>query len=58
MPGDAAETLDTSSEEVRQLLARPPIAHDEQRIQQDLEAAAFAHKTSNGAPSKRRYSMQ
>jgi len=51
MPGDAAETLDTSSEEVRQLLARPPIVHDEQRIQQDLEAAAFAHKTSNGAPS-------
>jgi Zn-dependent peptidase ImmA (M78 family)/transcriptional regulator with XRE-family HTH domain len=43
-PGDAAETLGTSIEEVRQLLARPPIGPDEQRVQQDLEAAAFAHK--------------
>jgi Zn-dependent peptidase ImmA (M78 family)/transcriptional regulator with XRE-family HTH domain len=47
-PRDAAETLGTSSQEARQLLARPPIARDEQRIQQDLEAAAFAHKTSIG----------
>lgn len=45
--GDAAETLGTSTQEVRQLLARPPIEPDEQRNQQDLEAAAFAHK---GAP--------
>jgi Zn-dependent peptidase ImmA (M78 family)/transcriptional regulator with XRE-family HTH domain len=43
-PGDAAETLGTSGQEIRQLLARPPIEPDEQRIQQDLEAAAFAHK--------------
>lgn len=43
-PGDAAETLGTSIEEVRQLLARPPIGPEEQRVQQDLEAAAFAHK--------------
>lgn len=42
--GDAAETLGTSTEEIRQLLARPPIEPDEQRIQQDLEAAAFAHR--------------
>jgi hypothetical protein len=44
--GDAAETLATSSQEIRQLLARPPIAPDEQHIQQDLEAAAFAHRAS------------
>lgn len=50
-PRDAAETLGTSSEEIRQLLARPPIARDEQRAQQDLEAAAFAHKPGPGAPS-------
>jgi Zn-dependent peptidase ImmA (M78 family)/transcriptional regulator with XRE-family HTH domain len=48
---DAAETLGTSSQETRQLLARPPIASDEQRIQQDLEAAAFAHKAGTGTPS-------
>jgi predicted HTH domain antitoxin len=42
--GDAAETLGTSTEEVRHLLARPPIEPDEQHIQRDLEAAAFAHK--------------
>jgi Zn-dependent peptidase ImmA (M78 family)/transcriptional regulator with XRE-family HTH domain len=50
-PGDAAETLGTSTEEIRQLLARPPIERDEQRIQQDLEAAAFAHKAGPGATS-------
>jgi Zn-dependent peptidase ImmA (M78 family)/transcriptional regulator with XRE-family HTH domain len=50
-PGDAAETLGTSVEEIRQLLARPPIAHDEQHIQRDLEAAAFAHKPGPGAAS-------
>jgi Zn-dependent peptidase ImmA (M78 family)/transcriptional regulator with XRE-family HTH domain len=44
-PGDAAETLGTSTEEIRQLLARPPIEHDERHAQRDLEAAAFAHKT-------------
>jgi hypothetical protein len=49
--GDAAETLGTSSEEIRQLLARPPIERDEQRVQEDLEAAAFAHKASPGAAS-------
>lgn len=43
-PGDAAETLSTSTQEIGQLLARPPIEPDEQRIQQDLEAAAFANK--------------
>jgi hypothetical protein len=48
---DAAETLGTSSQETRQLLARPPIVSDEQRIQQDLEAAAFAHKAGTGTPS-------
>jgi Zn-dependent peptidase ImmA (M78 family) len=43
-PGDAAETLRTSREEIRQLLARPPIEPDEQHIQWDLEAAAFANR--------------
>lgn len=43
-PGDAAETLGTSTEEIRHLLARPPIEPDEQHIQRDLEAAAFANK--------------
>jgi len=42
-PGDAAETLVTSTDEIRQLLAQPPIRPEEQHIQQDLEAAAFAH---------------
>lgn len=42
--GDAAETLRTSREEIRQLLARPPIEPDEQHIQRDLEAAAFANR--------------
>jgi Zn-dependent peptidase ImmA (M78 family)/transcriptional regulator with XRE-family HTH domain len=44
-PGDAAETLGTSTDEARQLLARPPIQPEEQRIQRDLEAAAFAHRS-------------
>ena len=43
-PGDAAETLGTSIDEIRQLLARPPIEPDEQHIQRDLEEAAFAHR--------------
>jgi Zn-dependent peptidase ImmA (M78 family)/transcriptional regulator with XRE-family HTH domain len=50
-PRAAAETLGTSSEEIRQLLARPPIARDEQRIQEDLEAAAFAHNANSGTAS-------
>jgi Zn-dependent peptidase ImmA (M78 family)/transcriptional regulator with XRE-family HTH domain len=50
-PGNAAETLGTTTEEIRQLLARPPIQRDEQRIQQDLEAAAFAHKAGLGTAS-------
>jgi Zn-dependent peptidase ImmA (M78 family)/DNA-binding XRE family transcriptional regulator len=50
-PGDAAETLGTSTEEIRQLLARPPIARDERRAQRDLEAAAFAHKAGQAPHS-------
>lgn len=50
-PGDAAETLGTSTEEIRQLLAQPPIEPAEQWIQQDLEAAAFAHKTGQDQAS-------
>src|SRR5487761_176729 len=50
-PGDAAETLGTSIDEIRQLLARPPIEPDEQHIQRDLEEAAFAHKTGQGQAS-------
>ena len=42
--GDAAEVLGTSSEEVRQLLARPGPAEDERRVQRDLEEAAFANR--------------
>jgi len=38
--------LGTSTEEIRQLLARPPIEPDEQHIQRDLEAAAFANKAT------------
>jgi Zn-dependent peptidase ImmA (M78 family)/transcriptional regulator with XRE-family HTH domain len=49
--GDAAETLGTSTEEIRQLLAQPLIEPDEQRIQQDLEEAAFAHRPSRGQAS-------
>lgn len=40
--GDAAEILGTSTEEVRQLRARPRAADDERRVQQDLEDAAFS----------------
>lgn len=43
-PGDAAEVLGTSTEEIRQLLARPRPAEDERRAQQDLEDAAFANR--------------
>jgi Zn-dependent peptidase ImmA (M78 family) len=50
-PGDAAETLGTSIDEIRQLLARPPIEADEQHIQRDLEEAAFAHGTGQGQAS-------
>lgn len=42
--GDAAETLRTSSEEIRGLLVRPAAASEDRRIQQDLEAAAFANR--------------
>ena len=49
--GDAAETLGTSTEEVRQLLGRPSIEPGEERAQRDLEDAAFAHKSGGGAPS-------
>lgn len=42
--GDAAETLGTSTEEVRQLLARPAAGADDRHAQHDLEAAAFAHR--------------
>jgi hypothetical protein len=40
-PGDAAEILGTSTEEIRQLLARPGAADEDRRVQQDLEDAAF-----------------
>ena len=50
-PGDAAETLGTSTDEIRQLLAQPPIEPDEQHIQRDLEEAAFAHKPGQGQAS-------
>lgn len=43
-PGDAAEVLGTSTEEIRQLLARPGAADDERRVQQDLEDAAFGNR--------------
>ncbi|MDA8182880.1 MAG: XRE family transcriptional regulator [Actinomycetota bacterium] len=39
--GDAAEILGTSTEEIRQLRARPGATGDERRVQQDLENAAF-----------------
>ena len=44
----AADILGTSSLEIRTFLALPPIACDEKFIQQDLEAAAFAHKAGTG----------
>ncbi len=43
-PGDAAEVLGTSTEEIRQFLARPGVADDERRVQQDLERAAFGNR--------------
>ncbi|MGH3300535.1 MAG: ImmA/IrrE family metallo-endopeptidase [Streptosporangiaceae bacterium] len=43
-PGDAAEVIGTSTEEVRQLLARPRPEDDERRAQEDLEDAAFANR--------------
>lgn len=43
-PGDAAETLGTSTEEVRQLLAATWPDENERRVQRDLEDAAFAHR--------------
>ncbi|MGH8994742.1 MAG: ImmA/IrrE family metallo-endopeptidase [Acidimicrobiales bacterium] len=45
-PGDAAEVLGTSAEEVRQLLVRPGVADEERWIQQDLEDAAFGNRES------------
>ncbi len=39
-PGDAAELLGTSTEEVRQLRARPSAAEEDERAQRDLEDAA------------------
>jgi Zn-dependent peptidase ImmA (M78 family) len=42
--GDAAEILGTSTEEVRQLLARPSADDEDRRIQRDLEGAAFANR--------------
>lgn len=43
-PGDAAEVIGTSTEEVRQLLARPRPEDDERRAQEDLEDAAFVNR--------------
>ncbi len=43
-PGDAAEMLGTSTEEIRQLLAPQGAADDERRVQQDLEDAAFGNR--------------
>lgn len=40
-PGDAAEILGTSTEEIRQLRAHPGPDEGERRAQQDLEDAAF-----------------
>jgi transcriptional regulator with XRE-family HTH domain/predicted HTH domain antitoxin len=42
--GDAAEVLGTSTEEVRELLARPSADDDDRRIQRDLEDAAFGDR--------------
>ncbi len=42
-PGDAAEILGVSTEEVRKLRVHPGAADDERRVQQDLEDAAFAN---------------
>ncbi|MCL4434865.1 MAG: XRE family transcriptional regulator [Actinobacteria bacterium] len=43
-PGDAAEILGTSTEEIRQLLAHPSAADDDRRIQRDMEEAAFGNR--------------
>jgi Zn-dependent peptidase ImmA (M78 family)/transcriptional regulator with XRE-family HTH domain len=43
-PGDAAEALGTSTEEIRQLMATTKPDETERRIQQDLEDAAFANR--------------
>jgi Zn-dependent peptidase ImmA (M78 family) len=43
-PGDAAEMLGTSTEEIRQLVARPAAVDDDRRAQRDLEDAAFANR--------------
>ncbi len=43
-PGDAAEVLATSTEEIHQLLVRPGPEDGERRVQQDLEDAAFANR--------------
>jgi len=43
-PGDAADLLGTTTEEIRQLLAHPRPADDERRAQQNLEDAAFANR--------------
>jgi hypothetical protein len=42
--GDAAETLGTSIEEIRQLLVRPTAGDEDRHVQNDLEAAAFANR--------------
>jgi Zn-dependent peptidase ImmA (M78 family) len=42
--GDAAQVLGTSTEEIRQLLARPRAGREERRAQRDLEDAAFANR--------------
>jgi hypothetical protein len=42
--GDAAETLGTSTEEIRQLLSRPAAGDEDRRLLLDLEAAAFANR--------------
>jgi Zn-dependent peptidase ImmA (M78 family)/DNA-binding XRE family transcriptional regulator len=44
--GDAAETLGTSSEEIRRLLVRPSAESGDRRNQKDLEAAALANRES------------
>lgn len=43
-PGDAAEVLGTSTEEVRRLQARPGTIEGERHAQRDLEEAAFANR--------------
>ncbi|MGC8472554.1 MAG: hypothetical protein ACP5PM_09730 [Acidimicrobiales bacterium] len=43
-PGDTAEILGVSTEEIRNLRPHPGAADDERRVQQDLEDAAFANR--------------